>query len=43
LEIKKTAKATTDLNEYFICNETTKKYDGKSVKCIEIIKEKIIG
>lgn len=42
LGVPNTPKAT-DLKEYFICNETTKKYDGRSVKCIEIINEKMIG
>lgn len=42
LGVGKTAKAT-DLKDYFICNICTKKHDRRSVKYIEIIKEKMIG
>ena len=42
LGLSKTAKAT-DLKDYFLCKKSTRKYNGRSVKCIEIINEKIIG
>jgi len=42
LGLKKIAKAI-DLKEFFHCKEYVKKCNGKSVKCIEIITEKMIG
>ena len=42
LGVRNTATAT-GLNEYFLCHETVKRIDKKSVRHIEIINEKIVG